>query len=83
MGDVPERMRTARATCDTMLLSDMHFFSAFDAAFDGNPDALCEQTADTILDASHSKEPEARVACEERTRLVWLRYSMVSPRRYV
>ena len=61
-------MCTARATCDTMLLPDMHFFSAFDAAFDGHPNELCEQTADTILDASHSQEPEARVACEERTR---------------
>ena len=68
MSDVPEQTCTARATCDTMLLSDMHFFSAFDVAFDGYPDTLCEQTADTILDASHSQEPEARVACEERTR---------------
>ena len=46
----------------------MHFFSTFDAAFDGYPDTLCEQTADTILDASRSQEPGARVACEERTR---------------
>ena len=68
MSAVPEQMCTARATCDTMLLSDMHFFSTFDAAFDGYPDTLCEQTGDTILDASHSQEPEARVACEERTR---------------
>ena len=68
MSDVPEQMCTARATCDTMLLPDMHFFSAFDAAFDGYPNKLCEQTADTILDASHSQEPEARVACEERAK---------------
>ena len=68
MSDVPEQVCTARATCDTLLLPDMHFFSAFDAAFDGHPNKLCEQTADTILDACHSQEPEARVACEERTR---------------
>ena len=68
MSDVPEQMCTALATCDTMLLPDMHFFSAFDAAFDGYRNKLCEQTADTVLDASHSQEPEARVACEERTK---------------
>ena len=68
MSDVPEQMCTARATWDTMFLPDMNFFSAFDAALDGYPNKLCEQTADTILDASHSQEPEARVACDERTR---------------
>ena len=54
-------MYTARATCDTMLLPDIHFFSAFDVS-------CAKQTADTFLDASHSQEPEARVACEERTK---------------
>ena len=68
MSDVPEQMRAARATCDTMLLPDKHFLSASDAVTDGHPDKLCEQIADTILDACLTQDPEARVTCEACTR---------------
>ena len=72
MSDVPEQMCTARSTCDTILLPDMHFFSAFDAAFDGYPKKLCEQTADTILDASHSRNQKPELRAKSAGGLVWL-----------
>jgi len=51
-----------------MSLPDKHFFFASDAVTDGHPDKLCDQIADTILDACLAQDPEARVACEACTK---------------
>ena len=40
-----------------------HFYSA-ESVTEGHPDKLCDQIADTILDACLANDPNSRVACE-------------------
>ena len=40
-----------------------HFYSA-ESVTAGHPDKLCDQIADTILDACLANDPNSRVACE-------------------
>ena len=49
---------------DTTFMRSRQLFLTSESVTEGHPDKLCDQVADSILDAILAQDPKARVACE-------------------
>jgi S-adenosylmethionine synthetase len=47
-----------------IILANKRYLFTSESVTEGHPDKMCDQIADSILDAIIAKDPQARVACE-------------------
>ena len=47
---------------------------------EGHPDKMCDQVSDAILDAIIRDDPDARVACEPQTTMIYAKVDLTALR---
>ncbi len=52
----------------TTFMSSPKLLFTSESVTEGHPDKLCDQIADSVLDACFEQDPQSRVACEVATK---------------